>query len=523
VPKGETRKFAWLARFEALEYFSYDGELKQFDARWLPSGQNLRVVHVEEIAHPEALSRLVGLRSLRINGGSEVRDLQAIKELTMRRLEFGHGDIEDLRGLSDLRAIESVSAQVMRLRLLPQKTIPTLKHLDILTNPVEDEEIEGFRKANPQCDLVHDHTEALQRELAGVDGLRVRPGGVFERHLGINEALFESTDPELVRSVASMIRVDDIRGFVTCLCDAGTSIEFYRGEELAATLGVLGGSSLQTELSSGDLELTSSSRESLSRWLSEHGVPKLATSLAEHLEYKAKPTRRKEAIRSIIPRAAIESVEKAGSRRELAEAIRTSVTTDLERATLYLSLFGCDLSPWQISDYTDQVLEVYLLPKVSIESLTQVDLKPGEPATNGLARWLIGEGLWKEWPAAQLEQVMEAVGREGLTHPLGTNRRQTLMALGEMATPAARALLRSVLRHELTVRALPKVDEEDKGGWTGFPGESIAVPLDCPDHVHAAIWLARFKDTETKREISKLADRLTGENRTALKKAISGK
>jgi hypothetical protein len=123
-------------------------------------------------------------------------------------------------------------------------------------------------------------------------------------------------------------------------------------------------------------------------------------------------------------------VEKAGSRRELAEAIRTSVTTDLERATLCLSLF---------SDDTDRVLEVYLLPKVSVESLTKVDLKPGEPATNGLARWLIGEGLWKEWPAAQLEQVMEAVAREGLTHPLGTNRRQTLMALGEIATPAARA------------------------------------------------------------------------------------
>jgi hypothetical protein len=63
-------------------------------------------------------------------------------------------------------------------------------------------------------------------------------------------------------------------------------------------------------------------------------------------------------------------------------------------------------------------------------------------------------------------------------------------------------LLRSVLRHELTVRALPKDDEEGKSGWTGFPGESIAVPLDCPDQVHAAIWLARFKDRETKREIA---------------------
>jgi hypothetical protein len=43
-----------------------------------------------------------------------------------------------------------------------------------------------------------------------------------------------------------MIRVEDIRGFVTCFCDAETSIEFYRGEELAATLGVLNGSSPQT-------------------------------------------------------------------------------------------------------------------------------------------------------------------------------------------------------------------------------------------------------------------------------------
>jgi len=305
------------------------------------------------------------------------------------------------------------------------------------------------------------------------------------------------------------------------MCCGEPSIEFYRGKELAVSLSMHHGRSLRWEGWPGDGELTKASGESLSQWLAEHGAKKPAEDLARSRESERVAKRRQEMIMAIVPRETFDALAKAQNEGEAADAFRKHITGDSKRAEIYLRLYGCDLGSWGHADSIDDLLREKLLPKVPVKSLAQVNLKPGEQAANGLARWLIFEGKWREWPAAQLERVFGIVAREGLTHPRDTNRRKTLLALGEMASPKARVLLRAVLRQELKVRPLPEDLQAEVSGMVTFRPEPKGIPNDCPDQVHAAIWLARLKDEETKAEIAELVGTLSGENQKAVKEALA--
>jgi hypothetical protein len=513
---------AWLAKLDALEYFHFSGSREDFDAAWLPRGRTLRALHLFNIIHPEALSHLEGLKRLEISKWKGAGNTRVLKGLgSLRRLEFILSHIESLRDLPDLPAIEFVSAQGGPVRLLPQKPVPTLKRLDIQGAAVEDAEIASFRKVNPQCDLLYDQMEVLQRELTGIDSVRVRTGGACHRRPELEETLFETKDPETVQKVISMISVENNRGISMCMCCGEPSIEFYRGKELAVSLSMHHGRALRWDGWPGDAELTNISGESLTRWLAEHGAGKPAEELAKNRESERMMKRRQEMIMAILPREAFDALGKAQSEDEAADAFRKHITSDSKRAEIYLRSFGCDLGSWAHADSIDDLLKEKLLPKVPIKSLARVNLKPGEQAGNGLARWLIFEGKWREWPAAELARVFEIVAREGLTHPRDTNRRKTLLALGEMASPNARALLRAVLRRELKVRPLPEDSQAEVSGMVTFRPEPKWIPDDCPDQVHAAIWLARLKDEETKGEIAELVGTLSGENQKALKEALA--
>ena len=186
-------------------------------------------------------------------------------------------------------------------------------------------------------------------------------------------------------------------------------------------------------------------------------------------------------------------------------------------------MFGSDDGAWSTSDQWDEITKDQLIPKVPSAALSAVKLEPNSQEAKGLARWLYFERKCKDWPKKEMAQILEPTAREGLTHPRDINRRKTIIALGELGGPTAVKLLTAVLRKQIEPRKLAEGTEAEPGGMIAFIPEPEGLPAECADSVHAAIWLAKLKDADTRREIETLAMTLKDEEKASLSKALGGK
>ncbi|MBM4285143.1 MAG: hypothetical protein FJ128_07825 [Deltaproteobacteria bacterium] len=105
--------------------------------------------------------------------------------------------------------------------------------------------------------------------------LRVRSGGTCHRIPERERVLVEVTDPEQIRTLIAGMKISQIFSGYACKCCGHPTLEFYRGQELLAALGVHHGETLRWAGGPwrGDAELTPAGSDFLTRWLADRGVP----------------------------------------------------------------------------------------------------------------------------------------------------------------------------------------------------------------------------------------------------------
>jgi hypothetical protein len=433
-----------------------------------------------------------------------------------------HTQVEDLGALADLPTIEFVDADLSSVSKLPRTALPSLRKLDLLGAPVSEKLVADFQKLNPQCEVRHDWEAVLQKALSGADRVRVIPPKEG-RPVDPGRVLAEERDAKAVSELSASFVVDDSTEPFHCMCSGSPWLEFYRGDQLLATIPVQHGFGIRWEGWPADRVLIPHGQDTLSNWLARRGVKGPKMELAQKRERERAESHRLEVVQAIAPAAVVDDLKKARSVDDAVSAFTKNLSDAAQRAEICLRLFGADFGSWSKADPIDDLLKGRLLPGVPEEVMASVKLEPHMQASNGLGRWLFFERKWSNWKPDDLEKVLTVVGRDGLTHPRDVNRRKTIIALGEIHTESAKKLLRAVLRGELSPRPLPEGSEVEAGGMVTYTPEPKGLPQNCSDAAHAAIWLARLEDDETKPDVQKLLGALQGEERAALRQALHGK
>ncbi len=513
-----------LKTFRDLEYLEVDSYRSVFKLSNIEAAAKLR--HLQIRGHAVNLGVLPNLRALRtlspgdLKGTRNVAFLKGLPEL--RILNLDRSAVSDLSGLADLPAISHVDADSSAVAKLPAKKIPTLVQLHAIGSKIEEKDAAAFRALNPQCEVSTGWQAAMDAAFIGITRIRVRSGGACHRDLKAEKTHLEVKDAAEIAKIIAMFSVSDEHSGGSCMCCGEPTMEFFAGEKLAISLSMHHGVRLRWDGWPGDAALLPKSGEAISEWLAKNGVKGPADELAESRERGKAAERRQWAMKAILPATALRALEKADSKESAGAAILKNVPKQ-QHAEIFLRMLGCDDGAWSTSDQWDELTKEALIPKVSVAGLAAVKLEPDSQATKGLARWLYFERKYKDWPKKEMALVLDATAREGLIHPREINRRKTIIALGELGGPKAVELLVSVLRKQIEPRKLADGLEAEPGGMVAFIPEPEGLPGECGDIVHAAIWLAKLKDPQTKAEIEKLGATLKDAEKAALEKARVGK
>lgn len=518
-----------LKELTELELFSYHGYTEGFDLALIAGATKMRALSIGSGSEPlrsvSTISKLTHLRTLGLNGLKGQKDVSFLRGLDeLRTLNLDRSSVEDLSALGDFRAISRVDADESAVSKLPGKAVPTLVRLHAIGTRLAEKDAVEFGKLNPHCEVTTGWLSALQSGLKGVTRIRVRSGGVCHRRTGEEKTLVEVKEAAAIAEIVGFIGLDEEESGGHCMCCGEPSIEFYTGDKLVVTLAVHHGIGMRWQEGwPSDARLLPRSSDALTAWLAKNGIKGPAEELAGNRASEAAAKRRAVAIQATVPVAAWDALQKATSAEDAANAFVKNIPDEIQRAEVLLRMFGCDYGSWSHHDQWDELVKGSLLPRVPSAVLAKAKIEAGSQAANGLARWLFFERKWEEWKRAELDAVFEVTARDGLLHPREANRRKTLLAIGGIGGDGARKLLTAVLRKEIQPRQLPEGREAEVGGMVTFMPEPQEIPEDCPDHVHAAIWLARMKDATTRSEIEKLAVTLKEKERSVIERALRTK
>lgn len=119
-----------------------------------------------------------------------------------------------------------------------------------------------------------ERTRSLRSALDGATRMRVRSGGTCHRNPEIEKSLCETTDAAAIASLVRHIEIRDEESGFECMCCGNPALEFYRGNELAVTLGYHHGTSLRWPDGKweGDGLLAPDGAKFLNGWLADRGV-----------------------------------------------------------------------------------------------------------------------------------------------------------------------------------------------------------------------------------------------------------
>ncbi|MCZ7646697.1 MAG: hypothetical protein M5U26_15655 [Planctomycetota bacterium] len=235
------RDFAPLKRLKELRFLALVtfGE-PRFDAAVLAEAARLRYLDLTSsaLAHPEALAGLAELRCLNLNGCKDLRDagfLKSLPELVGVELErTGLADLSPLAGHPKLVTIRASGSPVTKL---PEGRLPVLEDLELLRSPTPDDEVERFRKENPQCAVLFKLEKMFAALLADADAVLVRPR--VANYLPNAEAAKEAKevkDPERLRTLRECMALDLDEQPLPCACSTGPFLEFMKVGRHVATV-----------------------------------------------------------------------------------------------------------------------------------------------------------------------------------------------------------------------------------------------------------------------------------------------
>ena len=280
--RSATPDYSSMRNLRQLTFLVFqDGPRKGFDTRIISENSNLRHLSLlwSNIAHPEAMSGLTGLRWLDISHSTGVDSLEFVRP--MRQLTGLKLDVTEVSSLSPVDgspSIREICAANTSVKNLPTGELPSLRLLNVLGSQVARDVSERFAAAHPQCVVHYSWTDSLRQSLEGANRLHVTSRLAYDPR----GDLFETTDPNEIRRLVAHLEVDEPHSGGRIREDSLRILEFYKGDALLARIGCVFLRTLRWESDGpwpGDGRLTDKSKSFLAQWLRERGANVTASEL----------------------------------------------------------------------------------------------------------------------------------------------------------------------------------------------------------------------------------------------------
>jgi len=266
---------AVLRRMTSLKFFDLRGVGRPMDISLIEANADLRYLDLDgyEVTGAESLRRFRRLRYLGLGYCEGFHEIGFVKEMPALRRLYIHGtEVTDLSPLAGHPSLERVIAANSPVSRLPKAPVPALRTLHIIGTKVSDRTARRFRKANPECRVLHGYVATLEEALAGVTRISVRRGGLGRDAAAEEPTLFEENDPAAVGRVIEHITIDEEQSGIRCGCRGGPTFVFHVDKERTVELSFHHGQHLRWRQWPGDGVLTPESGLFLSKWLADHGI-----------------------------------------------------------------------------------------------------------------------------------------------------------------------------------------------------------------------------------------------------------
>lgn len=518
--RGAYETLAPLRGLAGLVYLEFDADLDRggLDASVLERCRRLRYLRFRPGSTIENRGSLGALGELRVLEMARVAvpDISFASRMPhLRAISLGETPIEDLTPLSGLSELVRIDGDGAPVRRLPAGTLPALKHVTLLSAPVDSHAVADFRKLNPACILNVRWIDPLRTALDQTTRIQVRKGGACCRRAPDAEQLTIVPDLAEAKTLLAGLEIDEAESRGSCDCCGDTAFDLYAGDRCIASVGFKHAAALCWPSTwRYDAVLAPASVQSLCQWFARLGFDAPEKHRTREERMRAASRARLDACTALLPKG----MAPDGS---VAAALETAVPDETERAILCYKLFGCDDHSWNIATELDDVVRERLLPAISAEArLAAARRVVDDPmGANGAARWLFGEQNWADHESRSLADLVPTLAERALAHPRAIARRRTIFALGDMETETSFALLRKVVSGTIALRAAADGDEEFK------IGEIIHGPVDsgiegASDQALAAVVLARHGDTQSAARIRALAAEAKEPDKEAYEEAL---
>jgi hypothetical protein len=480
-----------------------------FDLNWLKNSTGLKLftLRYTKLAHADAMAAFKDMRNVILGGQKDIKSIEWARGMkSLVSLNLRETGVEDLSPLDELSSLVMVNANHAPIRKLPQGPLPALKELDIQSTKISDVDAEAFRRAHPGCEVRHRWAAALRHGLASANRLRVRTGGTCHTDPETEKTLLDLRDAAAIQTFLGGVEVDEAQSGFHCMCCGYPTLEFYEGEKLVGIVGMHHGRSLRWPGEwPGDALLTAGSIEFLVEWLAKHGVEQPKKDFDEGRRRKAALSRRWDRVRAILPPVTWGQLESAKSREDAEKALEEVDGTALDRAKLFLRLYGSHDGSWNLDAGFDSIVKS-AFSKVDEKTFSEavVAMLDHPEGAMGAARMVLYEGRGEQLTADVRAKALPILARIGLSHSRDINRQHTFQTLVALKDSAAVPALKEVLAGTLKPRELRKDDEVEPGGSVTYGPGDKDVPEDVSDAAYAAYALARIGDRSMIEEIRAL-------------------
>jgi len=270
----------------------------QIDLRALASARELRVFHIPEarlrgtgvIASFTALRQLSwrdaegleqgavrglgaasGLRRLDLHGCGALTAIDFTRSMdSLECLDMGRTHVSSLEPLEGAPRLETVLAEGAPITALP-RYIPRLRLMDLTDTRVGPLDAHVFRERHPGAEFRRGWSYALRVALSGTDTVRVRAGGTCHRSPLEETTLIEETNLNAIQELIDALVSEESALTGRCKCCGNPTLEFLRGSELLASVGLHHGRTARWD-GRNDATIPDRGRERLGRWLDARGV-----------------------------------------------------------------------------------------------------------------------------------------------------------------------------------------------------------------------------------------------------------
>jgi hypothetical protein len=267
--RGGLRDYRPLLEMKELRYLDIHALAVAFDCRLLANAtrlEHLSLVGLKGIHHLDSVRQLKTLRSLDLSGNPQLRTIDLAVDLpNLRAIGLTMTGVSDLRPLAGHPHLEVIDADYSRVEQLPlERSLPAMRRLELLSTLVSDAAVAEFARKNPRCRINRHFLPKLTPRLTGVDRLRVRDTDNPTR------TSYVERDPAAVRAFVGQIKMDDSQHGGHCLCVGWPALEFYRQDQLVATLSVQHWARLRWSGWPEDGVMTADCAAFVRKWLADH-------------------------------------------------------------------------------------------------------------------------------------------------------------------------------------------------------------------------------------------------------------